>query len=177
MIEKRNEGYEVYAAGDYNFIRDAEKDARGGKPTVNPEQAEWITDLENFSNFHDCQHFQFPATYLETYYHGKVTGWRRRLDYILASHKSLEKAGTIKCIPSSGSDHKLLIIKISLGNEKIQGRGMWKVNNTLLKDDEYCTLVENTIPNAKSSAEGQNPRATWEWTKFKIRLKQSTSIY
>jgi hypothetical protein len=135
---------------------------------VHAEQAQWIADLENFSDFHDAQRFQFPASYLETYYHGKITGWRRCLDYILASYKSLERAEDIRCIPSSGSDHELLVMEINLGDEKVQGPGMWKVNKNLLKDDEYCTLVKSVISDAKKSASSADATVVWEFTKFRI---------
>jgi hypothetical protein len=31
-----------------------------------------------------------------------------------------------------------------MGAEKIQGRGLWKHNNALLKEDKYCKLMEDT---------------------------------
>ncbi len=168
-IEKRAEGYEVISGGDLNFIRTADLDAEGGSPTVHPEQADWMDNLENNCDFHDVQRFTMPATYLETYYHGAVTGVKRRLDYFLASHDTLERVISVEAIPSANSDHRLMKIVISLGSEKIQGPGLWKHNNALLKDDDYEVAIIQTIAEAKSSCHTDDPRFLWEWTKHKVR--------
>jgi hypothetical protein len=140
-MEKRSEGFEVISGGDLNSIRTIDLDAKGGAPAVHPEQAGWLNDLENNCDFHDVQRFAQQSTYLESYYHGSVTGIKRRLDYFLASHATLERMISVDAIPSANSDHRLLKLVISVGNEKIQGPGLWKHNNALLKGDEYETAI------------------------------------
>jgi exonuclease III len=137
MLEKRAEGYDVHAAGNLNFIRSTSLDAAGGNPTVYKEQADWIKNFENGCDFHDAQRFLAPHVYLKTYFHGFITGIKRRLDYFLVSHRTLEQTTEVTAIPSSGSDHRLLVLPQFMGAEKIQGRGLWKHNNALLKEDKY----------------------------------------
>jgi exonuclease III len=157
MLEKRAEGYDVHAAGDLNFIRSTSLDAAGGNPTVYKEQADWIENLENGCDFHDTQRFLAPHAYLETYFHGRKTGIKRRLDYFLVSHRTLEQTTGVIAIPSSGSDHRLLVLTHEIGAEKIQGRGLWKHNNALLKEGEYCKLMENTFIEAKRTRCSDDP--------------------
>jgi hypothetical protein len=169
MLEKRTEGYDVHAAGDLNFIRSASLEAAGGNPTVHQEQADWIENMENGCDFHDAQRFLSPHNFLETYFHGHKTGIKRRLDYFLVSHHALERTITVKAIPSASFDHQLLVLTRALGEEKIQGRGLWKHNNALLKEDDYCMTIEAAIAEAKKPKCSDNLALIWDWIKFKVR--------
>jgi exonuclease III len=169
MLEKRAEGYDVHAAGDLNFIRSTSLDAAGGNPTVYKEQADWIKKLEKGCDFHNTQRFLAPHAYLETYFHGHKTGIKRRLDYFLVWHRTLEQTTGVIAIPSSGSDHRLLVLTQVMGAEKIQGRGLWKHNNALLKEDEYCKLMEDTFIEAKRTRCSDDPAQTWDWIKQRAK--------
>jgi exonuclease III len=169
MMEKRAAGYDVHAAGDLNFIRSASLDAAGGTPTVHKEQADWIENLESSCNFHDAQRFLAPHAYLETFFHGHKAGIKRRLDYFLVLLRTLEQTTGVIAIPSSGSDHQLLVLTREIGAEKIQGRGLWKHNNTLLKEDKYCKLIEDTFIEAKRTRCSDDPGPTWDWIKQRVK--------
>jgi exonuclease III len=169
MLEKRAEGYNLHAAGDMNFIRSTSLDAAGGNPTVYKEQADWIKNLENGCDFHDKQRFLAPHAYLKTYFHGFKIGIKIRLDYFLVSHRALEQTTGVLAIPLSGSDHRLLVLTRVMGAKKIQGRGLWKHNNALLKEDEYCKLMEDTFIEAKRTRCSDDPAQTWDWIKQRAK--------
>jgi hypothetical protein len=101
-----------------------DNDAKGGNPKVYSEQAGWLQDLENNCDFHDVQPFMSQSSYLETFYHWAVSGWKRRLDYFLVNHDTLERVISCGAIPSANSDHRLLKMEISLGEKKVQGPGL-----------------------------------------------------
>jgi hypothetical protein len=42
-------------------------------------------------------------------------------------------------------------------------------NRSMLKDDEYCTLIINTIEAAQETSHTKDPRVLWEFIKFRIR--------
>jgi hypothetical protein len=144
-------------------------DAARGNPTVYKEKADWIENLENSCDFHDVQRFLAPHAYLETYFHGRKTGIKRRLDYFLVSHRTLEQTTGVIAIPLSGSDHRLLVLTPEIGAEQIQGRGLWKHNNAFLKEDEYCKLMEDTFIEAKRTRCNGNPAQTWNWIKQRAK--------
>jgi hypothetical protein len=131
-----------------------------GHPTVHKEQVDWIEYLENGCNFDEAQRFLAPHNYLETYFHGHQTGIRRRMDYFLVLHRALEQTIAVKTIPLAGSYHRLLVLTQALGEEKIQGQGLWKHYNALLKEDEYCTLIEEAIIEAKKTRCSEDPAQT-----------------
>ena len=41
-------------------------------------------------------------------------------------------------------DHKAIQISLAWPRETIRGPGFWKFNNTLLKDENYVTMVRDT---------------------------------
>jgi hypothetical protein len=59
-------------------------------------------------------------------------------------------------------------MEISLGEKKVQGPGLWKHNNALLKEDEYETLIIKAIEEAKKSCHTTDARVEWEWIKHKV---------
>ena len=50
--------------------------------------------------------------------------------------------------PGYQSDHSILEIQISINTFK-QGKGLWKFNNSLLKNENYLKLVNNLIQEEK----------------------------
>ena len=81
--------------------------------------------------------------------------WRRKnpvrqaqLDYFLISH-SMHDVITNCCInPGYRSDHSIVQINIQLSKFN-RGRGLWKFNCSLLKDDKYVSLVNKLIQEEK----------------------------
>jgi hypothetical protein len=69
----------------------------------------------------------------------------------------------------SSSDHRLLVLTRKIGAEKTQGRGLWKHNNALLKEDEYCKLMEDTLIEAKRTRCSNDPAQTWDWMKQRVK--------
>ena len=53
-------------------------------------------------------------------------------------------------IPGYRTDHSGITLKLKL-LESERGKGYWKFNNTLLKDNEYVTLIKNTIEDVKKT--------------------------
>jgi hypothetical protein len=56
-----------------------------------------------------------------------------------------------------------------MGAEKIQGRGHWKHNNALLKEDKYCRLMEDTFIEARRTRCSDNPAQNWDWIKQRAK--------
>jgi hypothetical protein len=63
------------------------------------------------------------------------------------------------------SDHRLLVLTIYEKKEKLSGQSLWRNNDKSLENDEYCTLMHNTI--TKALSEIDNPCVAWDWWKCK----------
>ena len=54
----------------------------------------------------------------------------------------------IDILPSYRSDHSTVVLSLKL-NEFTKGKGLWKFNNSLLKDIEYAKLIRDCIQQTK----------------------------
>ena len=56
----------------------------------------------------------------------------------------------VEIIPGYRTDHSGITLKLKL-LESERGKGYWKFNNTLLKDNAYVTLIKNKIEDVKKT--------------------------
>ena len=66
------------------------------------------------------------------------------------------------------TDHRLIGIKFTLGEESLQGRGLWRHNDTCLKEVDYINEITNCIEAVKEQ-NFESITAQWEYCKFKVR--------
>ena len=94
-----------------------------------------------------------------------------RLDYWLISNNLHDLVTTTDIIPAIKTDHAAISIEFSISEKHIKGPGHWKMNCSLLDDEDYVREVTAKIP--IWLIEGQNElidnRSIWDWTKYKIR--------
>ena len=78
-----------------------------------------------------------------------------RLDFFLINDDCFPYASEAKIIPGYRSDHSGIVFELAL-NTNERGRGYWKFNNSLLKDQQYVSLVKNTISDVKQTYQINN---------------------
>ena len=67
----------------------------------------------------------------------------------------------------------MILLKIAL-HYNPRGRGFWKLNTSLLKEEEYLNLIKTTIYQTKSEYQSDNsvnPALLWDMIKMKVREK------
>ena len=69
-----------------------------------------------------------------------------RLDYWLISNNLQDLVATTDIIPAIKTDHAAISIKFSIREKHIKGPGHWKMNCSLLDDDDYVREVTAKIP-------------------------------
>ena len=81
--------------------------------------------------------------------------WRRtkplqqaRLDFFLTSPSLTQYVEHISINPSIQSDHFMVVLTLQF-NTFTHGKGLWKLNNSLLKDIEYINMVNKKIEETK----------------------------
>ena len=112
-------------------------------------------------------------------------GKRSRLDYFLVSQDLESICENAKILPGYKTDHSLITLDIKL-SDQTRGKGLWKFNNSLLRDREYIDLVKKTIKETVDQyrqgnvTEDYDPRTIdltisdqlfWEMIKLQIRGK------
>ena len=76
---------------------------------------------------------------------------RSRLDYILTSEHLMDFIDQCSILPGIHSDHSLLKMSLTIGNNANKGRGFWKFNPSLLHDAAYVTKVKEIITNVSKN--------------------------
>ena len=136
---------EYIVCGDFNLILDPDLDCFNYARVNNPKARDRVIELQSNKNMLD--------SYRELHPHTKRYTWRKksplkqsRLDYIFISETLLPCLMKASILPSYRSDHSATHISLKL-NQFTKGRGLWKFNNSLLKDTQYLELVNSTIEN------------------------------
>ena len=81
----------------------------------------------------------------------------------------------VNILPSIRSDHSLLKLTLKLEDEEKRVRGIWKLNTSLLLDDNYISHMKSTILKAiEDSKHLQNSFQTWDYIKCMIRTESIT---
>ncbi|CAC5410119.1 unnamed protein product [Mytilus coruscus] len=73
-----------------------------------------------------------------------ISGTRTRIDRFYADNEFINKIKEVKHIPYKKSDHKIVQISIQYKRQK-WGRAFWKMNNSLLENENYTILISNII--------------------------------
>ena len=98
-----------------------------------------------------------------------------RIDYFLISCHLQYFTQHVNILPSIRSDHSLLKLTLKLEDEEKRGRGIWKLNTSLLLDDKYISHMKSTILKAiEDSKHLQNSIQTWDYIKCMIRTESIT---
>ncbi len=81
-------------------------------------------------------------------WHKKNHNKQARLDFFLISDRFGTDLQDSTIIPGYRTDHSIVLVKFEFGKFK-KGRGLWKFNNSLLKDIEFAHIIKQTIRDTK----------------------------
>ena len=91
-----------------------------------------------------------------------------RLDYFLVSNSVVNSVCNCTIIPGFKSDHSIVTINLHLAPEQ-RGPGYFKINNSLLLQNNYKEKIRNTIRETAEINSTANPNILWEVIKGAIR--------
>ena len=74
-------------------------------------------------------------------------------------------------IPAPRTDHDAIWLEIGELKNEQKGPGYWKMNCSMLKDEEYVNNVTEMLPvwTAEGRKELSDSRNVWDWIKYNIR--------
>mgnify|MGYP001794690185 CR=1 FL=1 len=108
-----------------------------------------------------------------TFHQNHSTGFiQRRLDYFFISNELQESTIKADIIASFSTDHSPILFSIKFQDAPLRGKGTWKFNCSLLKNNEYVEKMKNhiTLTLAKVEEENiSNAHLKWEYLKYEIR--------
>ena len=73
------------------------------------------------------------------------------------------------------TDHDAISLEMEELENELRGPGYWKMNCSLLADEEYANSVKELIPTwaAVGRKELSDGRSVWDWIKYNIRAHAS----
>ena len=102
-------------------------------------------------------------------YESKFLKVKSRLDYFLIAKHLIQHAHNVETKTATTPDHKAIKLTLKL-SQVTRGPGLWKFNNSLLKDKNYLTLITESYPIiSEKYAYIVDKRLRWELIKMEIR--------
>ena len=137
----------VILCGDFNLVQSQELDTYNYINVNNPNAKESVLDIK--------KELKLVDPFREVHENTRQYTWRKRnpvkqarLDFFLLSEAIMPSVKDIKIIPSYRSDHSSVVLSLEI-NEFKNGKGLWKFNNSLLKDKTYVDEVKQCIHKVK----------------------------
>lgn len=78
--------------------------------------------------------------------------------------------------PSINSDHSLITLTFQLSDTEKRGRGFWKFNTDLLRDEIYAAMIKRKIIDLNAKYERFNNKSLF-WDVIKCELHRETISY
>ena len=137
----------IVICGDFNLVLNPKMDCQNYVHINNPKARSTVLDTMSDLNLIDAFRTLHPTLRRYT--------WRKRnpvkqsrLDYFLISGPMIDIISKCDILAGYRSDHSILELKIILHKFE-RGRGVWKINNSLLKDLNYLDLINKAIEDEK----------------------------
>ena len=161
----------ILIGGDLNVYLDPEMDKKGGIKTDLSKYGYAIHEFIEYNNLTDVWRTLNPNLRQYTWRGNTRNGLvQSRLDYWLVSVHMLYELNTVSISPGMRSDHSIIKISFKLKDTGSRGKGFWKFNSSLLRDEEYIERVKQIINECQVKySDLKDHGLMWEVVKCEIR--------
>ena len=159
--------------GDFNMVEDTTLDREGGRPR---ELHTWglpeLRILKTNLNLTDVWREKNAKTRLFTWrsFHDNIYS---RLDRIYFPQQLLPLVTHTTHHTFSWSDHDIVTVGFGVPFASARGEGYWKLNTSLLEDDDYKTLIQTFWDEWRENKQNYNSLSKW-WDLGKVYIKERT---
>ena len=150
--------------GDFNGYV-SEMDKFGG----NISACRAISDFKKQFRFTDIWHKQHPKSRKFTWFSCDLS-IASQLDCFYVSFDLVQSTSSSAIHPCCFSDHDLVELVIDFSHFSPQGPGLWKFNNSLLADTDFCDHISSRISDLSNCIPRFPSFKDW-WEFFKLCLK------
>ena len=160
----------IIIGGDFNCPLNPLLDKKGGLLIPRKSVVTTIDSLQEELDLVDIWRMKNPAKRSFTWSQNSPMIFCR-LDYWLISNTLHDLVVTTDIIPAIKTDHAAISIEFSNRYNDIKGPGYWKMNCSLLDDEDYINDLAEKIPIwlAEVRNELSDNRSIWDWMKYNIR--------
>ena len=163
-------------AGDFNSVFDRALDRFGSDPSDSSRES----SASLSSLFDSC-----CVVDIWRYLHPNVSGftWTRwngamasRIDLFGVPYVWVPSVSSCDIVPCPFSDHCAILLSVTVPDVVPPGPGLWKLNTSVLVDDEYFALISELWESWRPSIPRFSSLAKW-WEKGKSLIKGATIRY
>jgi exonuclease III len=168
----------IIMGGDYNTVLDPKLDryrSKADRPTKVGYQL-----LSIMKEFHlkDIWRSKNPDTMKYTWKRTNPILQQSRIDMFLISESLEFNVNYVDIELSFMSDHTLIALSIIHTLETKRGPGYWKLNNDLVKNSEYCTMIESILDNQDTVSKSEDSVSdSVKWDVLKMILRRETITF
>ncbi len=134
----------VITSGDWNLVLDYTSDTRGYLHKNNPDAQKQVLQTKDELGLIDPWRAANEGVSRFTWRSAGPIIKQSRLDFFLISDDVYNQVTKANIRSGYKTDHSIVTLKIKISNFK-QGRGFWKLNVSLLNDEEYVRKVKQTL--------------------------------
>ena len=166
LINELDNDSNILVCGDFNTVLNNDLDIITGESHA-ASDISLFSSLKNDHELHDIWRNFNPN--IKDYTWSKHNPFiARRLDYILCNNFVISKILKVEHLLMSGSDHKAVTVTIQTSNFT-RGPGIWRFNDSLLKDLNYVDTINALIEKFQSDPTIKDPIMKWELIKAEVK--------
>ena len=163
----------VVLGGDFNVILNPFLDSEGGKPVIKKRTIAKLIQITENLDLCDIWRIRNPKRRRFTFRQHHSTGFiQRRLDYFFISNSLQESTKTTDTLATFSTDHSPITFSLCHLKEFPRGKGLWKFNKSLIKNENYREQMKTLIKHVLYNLDQDNivdPQFRWEYLKYEIR--------
>lgn len=156
----------VIIGGDFNIAPHSWLDRRPQRGQQ-PEYDDIIKNLCTSTHTVDYWRMSNPTSVMYTWNSTADRNQGSRLDYWLISQIICKDILKYEISTSPLSDHCMIKLSLKIIQQPKASENMWKFNNNLLLNDDFCKQVEKLLENVKKLSMSHTSK--WEWFKFQTK--------
>ncbi|MEM7298240.1 MAG: reverse transcriptase family protein, partial [Bacteroidota bacterium] len=166
----QEKNYYIWIGGDFNATLEA-KDMLGGSRKMKTKPIERIKRLMSDFSVFDCHQSVKHPIFTWRAAHSNIA---RRLDYLMAPVACREGIKCAKIIGTTCSDHDIVFVRVESKSFVPRGKGLYKLNTTHLKDQNYERRIRNAInQQLVDSHQMEDKQLRWDLLKHCITTNSS----
>ena len=152
--------------GDFNcYERDLDKFGGNFSPS------NFLSDFRSVFNFSDIWRKLHPRSRDVSWFNSDFT-IGSRLDKFFVSQNIISSVVSCSIFPCSFSDHDFVDLHFNFVDEFARGPGLWKFNNSLLLDSDFCDYIAIRIDDlAFCSGSFASVKDWWDFFKESLRAE------
>ena len=154
--------------GDFNTVLDIHLDKKNGKLDTHKRCRQKITNILETYDLTDIWRDKHPTLKHFTWHSSHKPPIFCRLDYFLISKNIANTVVSCEHNFSYKSDHSIVKLTIDI-NSYERGPGYFKLNNSLILDNEYQQTIKESIKEIATINKDANPNTLWEIIKGTVR--------